>query len=401
MGHPAKMKAITAGKKKSDSIDARTIADLVRCDLLPGCYVFSPELRDLRRLMRYRHMIVQQGVRMHNKTAGLLMESGVSFHKTKLHGKKYFADLIKSLEEVPESVKDLLRMSRATREMFESVEKQLVRRASIGRSSKAAGGALEQHRRCGSNHCSDLGAGGGRPTSFCFYRRRRELLRTNGGLAPLCRQATTRASIQAAQRLPADNADRSGQAGATLEPATGSNARSATRARTCQSRHLAGAAQASRLSARRRQERTAFSGADTAPQKPTHEEKSTQESCLCGLAVGSCSSWVRSVSGPPAGPHVFGDCARELTLPIHPTVCFEAGWFTLTQTSWTKLRRRSRKWISGHAATALATRTIEDSSEPDPQNRLGMTIPPGQGKSPFSLDGYLSWMSPVYDSATP
>jgi transposase len=128
MGHPAKMKAITAGKKKSDSIDARTIADLVRCHLLPGCYVFSPELRDLRRLMRYRHMIVQQAVRMHNKTAGLLMESGVSFHKTRLHGKKYFADLIKSLEEVPESVKDLLRMSRATREMFESVEKQLVRR---------------------------------------------------------------------------------------------------------------------------------------------------------------------------------------------------------------------------------------------------------------------------------
>src|ERR1700726_89000 len=53
MGHPAKMKAITAGKKKSDTIDARTIADLVRCNLLPGCYVFSPELRDLRRLMRY------------------------------------------------------------------------------------------------------------------------------------------------------------------------------------------------------------------------------------------------------------------------------------------------------------------------------------------------------------
>src|ERR1700678_528765 len=119
MGHPAKIKAITAGKKKSDTIDARTIADLVRCNLLPGCYVFSPELRDLRRLMRYRHMMVQQSVRMHNKTAGLLMESGVSFQKTKLQGKKYFADLIKSLEEVPESVKDLLLMSRAAKEVFE------------------------------------------------------------------------------------------------------------------------------------------------------------------------------------------------------------------------------------------------------------------------------------------
>ena len=130
MGHPAKMKAITAGKKKSDIIDARTIADLVRCDLLPGCYVFPPELRDLRRLMRYRQMMVRRiGVRMHNKTAGLLMESGVSFRKTKLQGREiYFADLIKSLEEVPESVKDLLLMSRAAKELFEGVQNQLVRR---------------------------------------------------------------------------------------------------------------------------------------------------------------------------------------------------------------------------------------------------------------------------------
>src|ERR1700683_4071509 len=128
MGHPAKMKAITAGKKKSDTLDARTIADLLRCNLLPSCYVFSADLRDLRRLMRYRHMMVQQSVRMHNKTAGLLMESGVFFHKTKLHSKKYFADLIKSLEEVPESVKDLLRMSRGTKDMFEGVQKQLLRR---------------------------------------------------------------------------------------------------------------------------------------------------------------------------------------------------------------------------------------------------------------------------------
>jgi len=34
-----------------------------------------------------------------------------AFNKEKLHGKKYFTDVIKELAEVPESVKDLLRMS--------------------------------------------------------------------------------------------------------------------------------------------------------------------------------------------------------------------------------------------------------------------------------------------------
>jgi transposase len=128
MGHPARMKAISAGKKKSDTIDARTIADLLRCDLLPTCYVLSPAMRDLRRLLRYRNMVVQQSVRMQNKMAGLLMESGTPFIKDKLHGKKYFSALMKGLEEVPESVKDLLRMSRGSMEMFESTQKQIIQR---------------------------------------------------------------------------------------------------------------------------------------------------------------------------------------------------------------------------------------------------------------------------------
>jgi transposase len=128
MGHPARMKAISAGKKKSDTIDARTIADLLRCDLLPTCYVLPQEMRDLRRLLRYRNMVVQESVRMQNKMAGLLMESGSPFVKDKLHGKKYFSELMKSLEEVPESVKDLLRMSRGSMEMFESAQKQIIQR---------------------------------------------------------------------------------------------------------------------------------------------------------------------------------------------------------------------------------------------------------------------------------
>ena len=37
MGNPSMMKAIGAAKKMSDQLDARKIADLVRCNLLPVC----------------------------------------------------------------------------------------------------------------------------------------------------------------------------------------------------------------------------------------------------------------------------------------------------------------------------------------------------------------------------
>jgi transposase len=128
MAHPAMMRAICAGKKKNDRIDARTIADMVRCDWLPVCYVAPPELRELRRLLRYRSLVVREAVRMKNKIAGLLMETGAVYNKEKLHGRKYFTDLVKNLEEVPESVKDLLRLTRGTLEMFQATQKQLVKR---------------------------------------------------------------------------------------------------------------------------------------------------------------------------------------------------------------------------------------------------------------------------------
>jgi transposase len=87
MAHPLMLKAIAASKKKNDAIDAGKIADLVRCNLLPACYVATPQVRELRRLLRYRNLVVRESVRMQNKIAGLLMESGAPFHKHKCMAK--------------------------------------------------------------------------------------------------------------------------------------------------------------------------------------------------------------------------------------------------------------------------------------------------------------------------
>jgi transposase len=128
MGHPAMMKAIGASKKKNDQIDARKISDLVRCNLLPVCYVAPAEIRELRRLLRYRTLVVHQATRMKNKMSGLLMEAGAEYSKEQLHGRKYFTHLLETVEEVPESVKDLLRLSRGALEMFEATQRQLLER---------------------------------------------------------------------------------------------------------------------------------------------------------------------------------------------------------------------------------------------------------------------------------
>jgi transposase len=53
LSHPLRTKAIAAARVKTDAVDARTLAHLLRADLLPEAYVTPRQLRDLRELLRH------------------------------------------------------------------------------------------------------------------------------------------------------------------------------------------------------------------------------------------------------------------------------------------------------------------------------------------------------------
>lgn len=127
VAHPEMLKAITAAKKKNDRADAEKICDLLRVDLLPECYMAPAELRELRRVLRFRNMTVRTATKMKNKISGLLMEVGANYDKRRLHGKKYFNALLERVEDVPDSVKEMLSLSRGGYEMFNVVQKKLIK----------------------------------------------------------------------------------------------------------------------------------------------------------------------------------------------------------------------------------------------------------------------------------
>jgi transposase len=128
VAHSAMLKAIAAGKKKNDTVDARKLADLLRCDFFPECYMAERSIRDRRRVLRYRNLLVHQAVRMKNRISALLMESGVPYNKKKLHQKKYFQELLVQQKHVmPDSLPQLLRLSRSSIDCFTGMERQLVK----------------------------------------------------------------------------------------------------------------------------------------------------------------------------------------------------------------------------------------------------------------------------------
>jgi len=126
MAHPQMLRAIVASKRKNDRVDAARIADAVRCNLLPECYMAPQKTRDLRRVLRFRNFVVRLATAVKNKTSGLLMGCGAEYDKTSLHGKRCFQELLGGLEETSASVKDLLRLNRATLELFERTQRRLL-----------------------------------------------------------------------------------------------------------------------------------------------------------------------------------------------------------------------------------------------------------------------------------
>jgi len=126
VAHPLMLRAIAAAKKKNDKIDAGKIADFLRCDFLPECHMVSTEIRDRRRTLHYRHLLVRQMVQMKNRVSGLLMETGVEHNKQRLYKAGYFHELLATNQEVHPCIRPLLKISRETIERCQKTDYALV-----------------------------------------------------------------------------------------------------------------------------------------------------------------------------------------------------------------------------------------------------------------------------------
>jgi transposase len=72
LAHATKVEAITAAKVKTDSADARTLLLMLRLNMVPEAHVISPELRELRDLLRLRLHLVEKRTSTKNSIARLL-----------------------------------------------------------------------------------------------------------------------------------------------------------------------------------------------------------------------------------------------------------------------------------------------------------------------------------------
>ena len=86
LAHPTRTKAIASARVKTDAVDARTLAHLLRADLLPESYIAPRELRDLRDLLRQRVVLTHMRSALKNRVHALIARQGVQLQHADLFG---------------------------------------------------------------------------------------------------------------------------------------------------------------------------------------------------------------------------------------------------------------------------------------------------------------------------
>lgn len=82
LSNPLKTKAIASAKIKTDKIDARVLAELLRAGLVPACYIPPRETMQLRQLVRHREFLVKDRTNHKNKVHGILLQNGIRIQGT-------------------------------------------------------------------------------------------------------------------------------------------------------------------------------------------------------------------------------------------------------------------------------------------------------------------------------
>jgi len=88
LAHPLKTRAIAEARIKTDTIDATTLAELLRLDGIPQAYIPPREVRDVRELLRYRAALVSLRMGLKNKVHAVLTKNAMECSWSNVLGKK-------------------------------------------------------------------------------------------------------------------------------------------------------------------------------------------------------------------------------------------------------------------------------------------------------------------------
>jgi transposase len=97
LAHPSKVKLIAEARVKTDKIDAKVLAHLLRTDMLPEAYVAPEHIRKPRTIARHRYSLVRLRASVKRRVHSILHKAGITIELSNIFGKSGTA----FMQEVP------------------------------------------------------------------------------------------------------------------------------------------------------------------------------------------------------------------------------------------------------------------------------------------------------------
>jgi transposase len=131
VGNPLRTRAIAEAKVKTDKVDSRVLAELLRADYLPSVWQPGPETQHLRRLTHRRAALVSDRTRLKNRLHSILHHCLIPLPKFDLFskaGRAWLRELVLPESEAAARDSDL-RLLESTEEEIALLEQKLVQDA--------------------------------------------------------------------------------------------------------------------------------------------------------------------------------------------------------------------------------------------------------------------------------
>ncbi|WP_165396548.1 IS110 family transposase [Streptomyces sp. F001] len=125
--HPLRCKAIASARLKNDKVDAATLAQLLRADLLPEAWIAPMQVRQQRALLRHRCQLVRLRTLLRNRVHAVLADLGCDRPGSYFTapGRAWLQEL-----DLPDAsqwvVDDLLGIMDALKEPIDALDRQLL-----------------------------------------------------------------------------------------------------------------------------------------------------------------------------------------------------------------------------------------------------------------------------------
>lgn len=121
LSNPTRTRAIASARIKTDALDASTLADLLRADLVAESYIPPKHIRRLREITRERRTFVKQTTQIKNRIHAILIKRGIKLPYTTLC--KSALNWLLNETEIDNMLKHYINLLEYHQQELESIEK--------------------------------------------------------------------------------------------------------------------------------------------------------------------------------------------------------------------------------------------------------------------------------------